>query len=108
MATRFSKKTIDFLIKAHEQKSMTWLDKHKAEHEDLLIHPVRELALSLAVSLERKPEARGYKFPRRGFGRLRCPQRWVTRGQPAYRDWIHIQASRPSKSIFDDNPGLYF
>ena len=108
MATKFSKKTIDFLITAHKQTSMTWLDKHKAEHEELVIEPVRELALYLNASLERKPQARGYKFAKRGFGRLRRPKHRVTAGEPAYRDWIHIQASRPSKSIFDDNPGLYF
>lgn len=108
MANGFSKKTIDFLIKAHKQTSPTWLDKHKAEHNDLVIQPVRDLALYLASRLERKPEARGYKFPRRGFGRLRRPKNWVTAGEPAYRDWLHIQASRPSNSIFDDNPGLYF
>lgn len=106
MATRFSKKTLDFLATAGRQKNPDWLKTHKREHEEVLVEPLRELAFFLAHEL--RNEARGYRFTRTGFGRLRRPAHKIARGGPAFRDWVHIKASRPSKSIFDENPGLYF
>lgn len=102
----FTKKTTDFLKQAASQTDPKWLDRHKKEHEAYVQEPLRELAFYLARKLER--EARGTKFPRRGFGRLRRPKHKVAPGRPAYRDWVHLQASRPSKSLFDMNPGFYF
>ena len=105
---RFSKKTLDFLKKSSEQKSVDWLDKNKKEHEDVVVAPLRELAGTLLEELSGLPDARGFKFPKRGFGRLRRPSHKIQPGQPAYRGWVHLQASKPSNSMFDDNPGLYF
>lgn len=102
----FTKKTTDFLKLAGTQTSPKWLDQHKKEFEAVVQKPLRDLAFHLANGLSK--EARGYKFPLRGFGRLRRPKHKVGRGQPAYRDWVHLQASRPSNSMFDTNPGLYF
>ena len=104
----FSKKTLDFLETAGKQKSLNWLDKHKTEHEELVVEPMRNLATHVASALARLPDARGYKFPKRGFGRLRRPEHKIGPGDPAYRNWVHMQPSRPSASRFDDNPGLYF
>jgi uncharacterized protein (TIGR02453 family) len=105
---RFTKKTIDFLKEASEQTSPDWLKKHKKEHEEFVISPLRSLTFYLIQELSKDPASRGYKFPRRGFGRLRRPASRVGRGEPAYRNFVHIRAARPSKSIFDENPGLYF
>ncbi len=102
----FTKKTTDFLKTAGAQTNPKWLDQHKQEHKAFVQEPLRELAFYLAQNLGR--EARGYKFPLRGFGRLRKPERKVHPGQPAFRNWVKLQASRPSKSIFDMNPGFYF
>jgi len=102
----FTKKTTEFLKRAGSQTSPKWLDQSKKEFESVIQTPLRDLAFHLAHGLTK--EARGYKFPLRGFGRLRRPKHKVGRGDPAYRDWVHLQASRPSKSIFDTNPGLYF
>ena len=105
---RFTKKTIEFLREAGEATSPDWLDRHKKEHQEFLIQPLQALAFHIIEKLGGAPEGRGYKFPRRGFGRLRRPSHKVGRGEPAYRDFVHLQASRPSKSIFDENPNLYF
>lgn len=104
----FTKKTLDFLRRAGSQKSVDWLDDHKGEHRELIVEPMTELALGLLARLGRLPEARGYKFPVRGFGRLRRAKHKVARGGIAYRDFVHMSASRPSKSLFDQNPTLYF
>lgn len=93
---------------ASEEESVDWLDENADEHNELLIEPLKNLAFHLTSELAGLKEARGYKFPRRGFGRLRRPMHKIQPGQPAYRGWVHIHASRPSKSRFDDNPGLYF
>lgn len=105
---RILKPTIAFLKKSGDQSSSDWLALHKKEHQTLLVEPLKNLALFLADETSRNPLARGYKFPRRGFGRLRRPSHKVLPGQPAYRDFVHLQASKPSRSIFDMNPGLYF
>jgi uncharacterized protein (DUF2461 family) len=102
----FTKKTTDFLKLAGAQTNPKWLDSHKKEHLEYVQEPLRELAIYLGSKL--KTEARGYKFPVRGFGRLRKPQHKIVRGQPAFRDWVKLQAARPSKSLFDTNPGFYF
>lgn len=93
---------------AGSEPSIDWLEEHEAEHNGLLAEPLKQLAFYLTGELAGEKEARGYKFPRRGFGRLRRPSHKVQPGQPAYRNWVHLQASRPSRSRFDDNPGLYF
>lgn len=99
---------MDFLATAGRETSPDWLKKHKKEHDELVVQPLGALAQYLYENLRAVKEARGYKFPVRGFGRLRRPKHKVEPGDPAYRNWVHLQASRPSKSIFDDNPGLYF
>ena len=104
---RFSKKTIDFLTAAGQQTSVDWLKEHKREHEDYVIQPLSALADYLSENLRSVGAARGYRFPSTGFGRLRRPKSKVGPGDPAYRSWVHLRASRPSKSLFDENPGLY-
>ncbi len=106
MAQRFTKKTIDFLREAGRQTNPDWLKKHKRDHEEHLIEPLRELAILLATELRK--EATGYRFTRTGFGRLKRPSHKVGRGESAFRDWVHLKGTRPSRSIFDENPGLYF
>ena len=110
MATtpRFTKRTLDFMMSAATQASPDWLDKHQSEHEEHLVAPLRALAEHLATHLADRPEARGYRMPRQGFGRLRRPSHKILAGQPAYRNWVHLQSARPAKSRFEDNPGLYF
>lgn len=107
-SVRFTKKTLEFLATAGAETSPDWLKKHKKEHEEYLVQPLSALAEYLADHLRATKEARGYRFPLRGFGRLRRPKNKVERGEPAYRNWVHLRAARPSKSLFDENPGLYF
>ncbi len=101
-------KTIDFLAAAGAEPSPDWLKKHKKEHEEYLVQPLTALAEHLNAKLGRTKETVGYRFPVRGFGRLRRPKHKVQRGEAAYRNWVHLKASRPSGSLFDENPGLYF
>lgn len=107
-SSRFSKESIDFLKLAEVQTSESWLDKNKSLHERVIVEPLKELAAYLTTHIAGRPEARGFKFPRRGFGRIRRPSFKIGPGEPAYRNWVHLSASRPSVSRFDDNPGLYF
>ena len=106
--SRFSKKTIDFLTTAGREKSPDWLKSHAKEHEEYLVKPLARLAEHLADNLRLNASARRYKFPLRGFGRLRRPKHKVEPGDAAYRNWAHLRATRPSNSLFDENPGLYF
>jgi uncharacterized protein (TIGR02453 family) len=104
----FSKKTIDFLQTAGDETSPEWLAKHKKEHTEFVIEPLKALAKKVSGGLSKDPLARRYRLPRQGFGRLRRPERKVEPGQPAYRNWVKLQGTRPAKSIFDENPLLYF
>ncbi len=106
--SKFSKESIDFLKSAGSQTSLTWLADHKREHARLLIEPLRDLAFALSKGFSKNPLAKGYRLPRQGFGRLRRPAKRIGRGEPAYRNWVTLKSTTPSKSIFDENPGLYF
>ena len=105
---KFTKKTLEFLATAGAQTSPRWLDKHKKEHEEYVVRPLSALAHHLAENMRYTKEAWQYRFPVRGFGRLRRPKHKIKRGQAAYRNWVHLRGVRPSKSLFDENPGLYF
>ena len=104
---RFSKKTIDFLTASGKATSNEWLENHSVEHKTYLVEPLRAVAEKLTRALSSSPDARGYRLPRTGFGRLRRPTHKVGRGEPAYRNYVRLQSARPSHSMFDDNPGLY-
>lgn len=106
--TRFSKKSIEFLADAGKATSPLWLDKHKLEHKKHLIEPLSHLANYLYENMREQTFAKRYKFPMRGFGRLRRPKHKVKKGQPAYRNWVHLRATPPSISIFDQHPSFYF
>jgi uncharacterized protein (DUF2461 family) len=67
--TRFSRKSLDFIRKASRQKKHEWLEKNRAEYEDVLVEPTR--ALMAAVARELRREAPGYRFPTRSFARIR-------------------------------------
>lgn len=105
---RFTKKTLDFLASAGTQTSPDWLKANSSAHKELVIAPLAALAAHLVRGLAGSPDARGYKLPRRGFGRLRRPSHKVQPGHPAYRNWVQLQSARARTSIFDDNPRLYF
>lgn len=104
----FSKKTLDFLAEAATETSPQWLKQNKRAHEEYLIRPLSALAHHLAEHLRTAEGVRGYRFPLRGFGRLRRPKHKIEPGDPAYRRWVHLRATRPSNSLFDENPSLYF
>ena len=105
-AQKFSKKTLEFLMKAGEQKSPTWLDKNLEEYESLLRGPFIELAEHVKTAL--LPIASDYHFPSKGLARIKRPDFKVAGGQSQYKDWISMIATRPSKSRFESNPHLFF
>lgn len=102
---RFSQASIDFIVKASRQKSRRWLDKNREQYERVLVEPMRELLESVERAL--RAEARGYRFPRRGFARiLRSPE--GAREHGPFRDWIGVAVSRESTSRYEGPPNLYF
>lgn len=103
---KFSKKTLDFLVKAGKQKSPTWLDKNIKEYENVVRGPFIDLAEQVKAALQ--PLARDYHFPSKGLARIKRPDFKVAGGQSHYKDWISMIATRPSKSRFESNPHLFF
>ncbi len=103
---KFSKKTLDFLVKAGKQKSPKWLDRNIEEYETVLRGPFINLAEQVKAALQ--PIARDYHFPSKGLARIKRPDFKVAGGQSQYKDWISMIATRPSKSRFESNPHLFF
>jgi len=103
---RFSKKALDFLVKAGNQNKEDWLEKNQSEYEKVLKKPFIALAIKLKVWL--RPLAPKYHFPTKGLGRIKRPAFKVARGQPLYKDWLSIIATRPAPSRFESHPHLFF
>lgn len=103
---KFSKKTLEFLVKAGKQKSPNWLEKNKKEYETFVREPFIELAEKVKLTL--KPIAYDYHFPSSGLARIKRPDFKVRGGQNQYKDWISMIASRPTSSRFESNPHLFF
>jgi uncharacterized protein (TIGR02453 family) len=102
----FSKKTLEFLLKASRQRNPDWLNKQEADYQEVLVKPLKNLASHLQQELGRL--APSYHFPLKGIGRLKRPVHRVEKGGPLYKDWIAYSASRPSASRFENNPNLFF
>jgi uncharacterized protein (TIGR02453 family) len=104
---RFTSATIPFLKKAGRQKRLDWLDKNRAEFEELVREPLQQLARDLAAELS--PLASDYHFPLKGIGRLKRPAgRTYDRGGGVYKSWMAYSVSRPKESRFESNPNLFF
>ena len=103
---KFSKETLDFLVKAGKQKNPKWLEKNMEEYESVLRGPFIALAEQIKRSL--LPLARDYHFPSKGLARIKRPDFKVAGGQSQYKDWISMITARPSKSRFESNPHLFF
>ncbi|MBC7421181.1 MAG: DUF2461 family protein [Bdellovibrio sp.] len=103
---KFSKQTLDFLVKAGRQKKPVWLEKNLNEYEEVLRKPFIELAEKIKAALQ--STASDYHFPSKGLARIKRPDFKVAGGQTRYKDWISMIASRPSKSRFESNPHLFF
>ena len=106
MRRKFSSKTIPFLKNAGQQTSPDWLDENQNEYEELLKLPFIDLAESLKEAL--LPLAPDYHFPTKGIGRIKRSANKVIDGQPYYKDWLSLSASKPSDSRFERNPHLFF
>ena len=104
--SRFSKATLDFIVKASRQRKPEWIEKHRAEYETAVRDPLLALAAHLKRALA--VEATGYHFPQRGLGRLRRSSYSAGKYNALYRDYISYTVSRPSHSRFDHNPSLFF
>ncbi len=103
---KFSKKTLDFLVKAGKQKNPNWLEKNQEEYESVLRGPFVDLAEQIKAVL--KPIAPDYHFPSKGLARIKRPDFKVAGGQNQFKDWISMIATRPSKNRFESNPHLFF
>jgi hypothetical protein len=104
-STRFSKASIDFIVKASRQKKKEWLEKNRSEYEKVLVEPMRELMLATEKALKR--EAPGYRFPKRNFARILRGAEGAQLHGP-FRDWIGVAISRDSESRYEGPPNLYF
>ena len=102
---RFSQASLDFIAKASRQKKKDWLEKNRAEYEEVLVLPMKNVMEH--VSRHLKPEAPGYRFPNRNTAR-------ITRGADGaaihgpFRDWVSTSVSRDSGSRYEGCPNLYF
>ena len=101
-SNRFSKKTLEFLVKAGRQKNPHWLEKNQEEYEAVVRGPFIHLAERVKAALWRS--APGYHFPSKGLARIKRPDFKVARGQNQYKDWISMMATRPSPNRFESNP----
>lgn len=106
MIRKFSTKTIPFLKRAGQQTSPAWLDENQNDYDELLRLPFIDLAESLKAAL--LPFAPDYHFPTKGIGRIKRAANKVIDGQPQYKDWLSLSASKPSGSRFERNPHLFF
>jgi uncharacterized protein (TIGR02453 family) len=101
----FTAKSTEFLAKAARQKKPDWLDRNKDEYEDCLVNPMRELMAEACKNLQ--SQAMGYRFPKRGFAKLKTT--WDSeKGKGPFRDWFHVSISRHSESRYESLPNLYF
>lgn len=103
---RFSKGTIDFILKANRQKRPDWLDRNREDYERYILNPLQGLAQHLKTHLG--PVAPGYHFPQKGLGRMKRSAARAEEYGALFRDYITYNASRPAESRFDHNPNLYF
>ncbi len=103
--SRFSKASIDFIVRASTQKKKDWLERNRAEYEKVLVVPMRELMEKVERALQK--EAPGYRFPKRNHARiLRGFEGAKTHGP--FRDWVGVGVSRETQSRFEGFPSLYF
>src|SRR5688500_10085180 len=102
---RFSRKSLEFILKATRQKSETWLDRNREEYERLILEPMRHLASELKRELA--PLAPGYNFPQKGLARLKRSAARAEEYGSLYRDYFHYSAARPRTSRFDSNPNIF-
>ena len=102
----FSSKTIPFLTLAGQQTDPTWLDHNQSAFEEHVREPFIALAEHLKQSLH--PFAPDYHFPTKGIGRIKRMANKVMPGDPYYKDWLSLSASKPSDSRFERNPHLFF
>lgn len=104
--SRFTPKSLAFLERAHKQKNPEWLDRNREEYLEVLVEPTRHLVAQ--VKRELGDAARHYRFPSRGFARLRRSGDRARKYGALFRDYVGVQGSRDSGSRFEDLPGLYF
>ncbi len=105
-APHFSEDSLSFLKLAGKQKSLTWIDKNKTKHVQLIQQPL--MALAAKVKKELVGQAPGYHFPQQGIGRIKRPANRVRPGEPIYKDWVSYIVTTPPKSRFEKNPHLFF
>ena len=102
---RFSPKTLEFLALAAKQKNAGWLEKHQQQYEDVILAPMKALALNVTSVLEMDFPA--YKFKKRNIGNLKRPAARALDKGPL-KDFMTLNADRDSGSRFEDLPSLYF
>jgi len=101
-----SEKTLKFLIKANKQKNPEWLEKNQDEYESVVKTPFIQLAENIKFALQ--PLARDYHFPSKGLARIKRAAFKVSPGEPIFKDWLSMMATKPAKSRFESNPHLFF
>lgn len=106
MIAKFSKKTIPFLTHSGQQTDPDWLIEHQPEYDALIRLPFIALAEYLKQAMQ--SDAADYHFPTKGIGRIKRLANKVMPGEPHYKDWLSLSASRPSDSRFERNPHLFF
>lgn len=104
--TKFSRKTLPFLLKAGEQKDPGWLEEHEAEYQSDLKGPFESLVDRLTHALD--AQAPDYRFPSRNIARIKKLANRVGADEPVNKDWVSVSAARPQVSRFERYPHLFF
>lgn len=103
----FTQRTLDFLYFNHKQNSPDWYKAHKADYEEFLIAPFKELVDKLSPSLKAiDPQLICEPKVDRSISRIYRDMRYATDGY-RYRDHCWAIFAR-DKKMYEGLPGFYF
>ena len=104
--TKFSRKTIPFLLEAGKQKDVDWLVENEEDYQCLVKGPFESLVERLKYELS--SEAADYHFPSRNIAKIKKMANRVGADEPVNKDWVSVSAARPQVSRFERYPHLFF
>ena len=103
----FTQRTLDFLYFNHKENSPQWYKDHKADYEEFLVKPFKELVVALTPALK-AIDGQLICDPKvdRSISRIYRDMRYATDGY-RYRDHCWAIFAR-DKKMYEGLPGYYF
>lgn len=103
----FTQRTLDFLYFNHKYNSPKWYSEHKADYEQYVVAPFKELVVALTPALKAiDPELICEPKVDRSISRIYRDMRYATDGF-RYRDHCWAIFAR-DKKMYEGLPGFYF